>query len=307
VRLWGRRRVFLAGACSLVAGPALAEPCGENERRKLLKFGEWLAPGAQACGTNVWGSPPPAFFDDFSTLSLYNYKNVAAGGTWMPASWFGAGRDGEDASGTWIVNTFVAPPTPIQVYTVSGGNLLIELGVTPPANLAAWGNDATFGGQLQTNPTFQGGPFGYWEMKCAVPAVPGSQFGFAVYDGSGQQELDLAIPTLQNGFQFAKLNVWTTSPSKVLNNFFFSYNMASPIDPRQFHTYGIDLQPATTRMYIDRVQVMSFATPQSYVNPMFWAMAYSNAQDEGGGSPSAGSLPSNALVDYVGYGPSRPF
>jgi hypothetical protein len=299
------RRKLIGGVAASLPGVAFAEPCGEQERRRLLKFGEWLMPSAWACGSNPLSGA--LFSDDFSTISLYNYHNPGAGGTWMPASWFGPGVDGEDNAGTWTINPF-NPATPVQVYTAANSLLSMRLDKTPPAILAAVNNDATIGGQLQTNPTFQGGPFGYWEVRCAIPKQKGSEFDVSIYDPSGQQELDMLVATDQNGGQYAKWNVWTTTPAKVLNNFLFSYNLPSPpADLSQFHTFGIDLQQATTAFYLDRVQVMQFATPQSYVSKMFWVLGYSNAVDEGLGPPVTATLPSFAMIDYAAVWNVRPF
>jgi hypothetical protein len=67
------RRSLLGGlAASAIGGAAVAEPCGEEERRKLLRFGEWLVPEAQACGGGGGGTGPAAsgtFSADFTNLT----------------------------------------------------------------------------------------------------------------------------------------------------------------------------------------------------------------------------------------------
>jgi hypothetical protein len=247
------------------------------------------------------------FFDDFNALTLFNDQNQSAGGTWMPAFWYSPVDMGFDSAGTWVVNPF-NPATQIAgMNTVSNSTLLIKLDNTPSNFLSAVGGDTTIVGGLNSAPTFTG-LFGYWEVRCSAPKQKGSELLIWILDGSGNQEIDLvAIPTFQDGTQWAKFGMWTPGPPKALNNFIFSYNLDNPIDPSVMHTYGIDVQPNICTFYLDRVQVYQFNTPPGYVNPMFWILSYGNGQDEGAGLPVTSTLPSFGLIDYVGQWPHPPF
>jgi hypothetical protein len=84
-----RRRELIGGvAASAIGGVAVAEPCGEEERRKLLRFGEWLVPEAQACGGgSVVG---PGASSTFATADFTSAVNMPGGGqVVIPREMFG--------------------------------------------------------------------------------------------------------------------------------------------------------------------------------------------------------------------------
>lgn len=73
-RTIGRRGLLAGGAAALPAA-AFAKPCEEEERRRLLKFGDLIAPEAYACGGNSNG-PGPGASSPFLTVdftSAFNY------------------------------------------------------------------------------------------------------------------------------------------------------------------------------------------------------------------------------------------
>jgi hypothetical protein len=249
----------------------------------------------------------PVFSDDFTTLNLYNWRAPAAGQVWMPATWYDPFRDGSDADGVWETNPF-NPATPFSnIYSASGGILSMRIDNTPAGFSSAVGGDAFIGGQLQTAPTFSR-LFGYFECQVAVPKVNGTAWTMWMIDGSGQQEIDMIqIWTDQSHNQTGKFGIWDVQPSKTLNKFFFTYQMASPPDMTQMHTYGVYFDSSTVRFYIDRVQQAQFAMPTGYTQPMFIILAYIGAGDQSGGNPNPGSLPVLAQVDYVKVWSSLPF
>jgi len=256
-------------------------------------------------GTNL-----PVFFDDFGTLNLYDWRAPTADQVWMPATWYDPYRDGSDADGVWLVNPF-NPATPFNnIYTVSGGNLVMRLDNTPtgsPDYSAAVGGDAFIGGQLQTAPSFSR-LYGYFECRVAVPKVNGTSWIMWMIDASGEQEIDMIqIWTDQSGNQTGKFGIWDVLPSKSLNKYYFTYQMASPPDMTQTHTYGVFFDSTIVQFYIDRVRQAQFAMPSGYTQPMFIILQYLGAGDQSAGNPSALSLPTTAQVDYVSVWGSLPF
>jgi len=271
--------------------------CGEQERRKLLKFG--LIPQAYACGNNPIAG---AFFsDDFNTLSLYNTRNTAAGGTWQPAGTFSTFVDGQDFSGVWVVNPF-NPATPYNnVYTVSNSILSMRIDNSPnPTNT---GGDALIGGQLHTFNTFQHAVQGYWEVRAAVPVLPGSNFVFWLNDQTGRQQIGIFdCVTNADSSHFAGFDVW--DPATDTETFqWFTFQMAQPVNVTGFHQYGVKVTNTQVSLLIDRVVQVSTALPAGYVNPMFIFLDWFSGGTAGGtGFISAPvASPSFGQVDYVAY------
>jgi hypothetical protein len=252
------------------------------------------------------------FDEEFGTLSLLNTRNTAAGGTWQPAVWYTDANGSPDGYGIddgWFVNPF-NPATPINdIYTIVSGslNLAIE---AKPASVApsAVGNKPYMTGQLQTQPTFrQAG--GYFEARLACPKLDGTMFAWWFYSDNGNQ-MNLEIPTVQGGGQFAKYSLWNQGSQAIVNEF-YSYNMASPIDCTQFHTYGIDWNPPTGLMtfYIDGAQVMQAPIPAGFTDPMYMLLSsYTGSAGWYGSITNPAGLPIKMQVDYVrafpiGHGP----
>lgn len=84
------RRSAIAGMlASMAAGRAHAD-CGEQERRRLLKFGEWVAPAAEACGSGGGGGSGPAASSTFVTAEFATPVNMPGGGqVTIPRELFG--------------------------------------------------------------------------------------------------------------------------------------------------------------------------------------------------------------------------
>src|SRR5581483_10052151 len=122
-----------------------------------------------------YGQSSATFWDDFTSLSLYNDQVSNPTGTWQPAEWWSPYDMGFDQNGVWIVNPFNSA-TPFSTYSVSNSILSIRLDNTPSGYQSACGGDAFIGGELQTANTFQHAVTGYWEIRCAIPDVPGEGF-----------------------------------------------------------------------------------------------------------------------------------
>jgi hypothetical protein len=71
-------------------------------------------------GTGDVGQSSATFFDDFTSLALYNDQSTSAGGTWQPAEWWSPFDMGLDSSGTWLVNPFNSATPFNNVYVVNG-------------------------------------------------------------------------------------------------------------------------------------------------------------------------------------------
>lgn len=289
-----RRRTLLGG--SAVAVPHLAHAaCDTSRWRKIL---DSMVPEAHACGGNTTGA---LFSDDFATLSLYNTRNTAAGGTWQPAGTFSTFVDGQDFSGVWVVNPF-NPTTPYNnVYTVSGSILSMRIDNSP--NSANTGGDTLIGGQLHTFNTFQHAVQGYWEVRAAVPVLPGSNFVFWLNDQTGRQQIGIFdCVTTQDSSHFAGFDVW--DPATNTETFqWFTYQMTNPVDVSTFHQYGVKVTNTQVTNYIDRIAQQTTNLPAGYTNPMFIFLDWFSGGVAGGTGliSSPVSQPYFAQVDYVAY------
>lgn len=258
-------------------------------------------PKAYACSSS--GLTNGAFFSDqFDTLSLYNTRNTAAGGTWQPAGTFGQFVDGQDFDGVWVVNPF-NPATPYNnIYTVSNSILSMRIDNSP--NPSATGGDTLVGAQLHTFNTFQHSVQGYWEIRVAVPDLKGSNFAFWLADSSGKQQIAVfGGENAQDGTTFGNFNVWdptTNPPSEVFSWFTYQQSNQALNQISNFHQWGLKITNTQVTNYIDRAAFVTTNLPSGYVNPMYMFLDWFT---DGTNGPIAKPLtqPWLAQVDYVAY------
>jgi hypothetical protein len=263
-------------------------------------FSAWsagIAPG------NVTASTP-SFSDDFTTLSLYNTRNTAAGGTWEPGMWYAT--DGvQVGNATFCINPF-NPATPVNtIYTVSNGILSLGLAVTPSAISAACNNLPTIGANIQTSQSFSQ-LYGYFEIRCADPGVSGTSFDFYLMNTvTWPPELD--ILEIFDGI-FTHTVHFTSTTSTQWANWMSSDPTVSGANLTQMHQYGVDWESDFITFYFDRVQTFQIATPAGYDAAMFpiLDMTAGTANDYVG-QPDLSKFPLAMQIDYVKVWKVRPF
>jgi Glycosyl hydrolases family 16 len=281
-------------------------------------------------GFSAWGSGgqtsqtnSPTFTDDFSTLSLYNTRNTAAGGKWQPSYWYANGSDPSgdgliltNGSG-WQVNPF-NPATPLNtIYTVNNSILNIQLAQTPTQFSSACQGAPFITGTIQTAPTFRQ-LYGYFEARIAVPKIQGWGIAFFMMtDQSWPPEIDVAemwSPAGQNNQWFSKVSVWDVATASLPDqNTFYSNQAGSPLpqpfDTSAFHTYAVDWQQNTMTFYYDRIQCLQIPTPAGYNVPLFPIITSTpgTASNIQGPITNPSLLPVNLQVDYCTVWKTRPF
>jgi len=150
------RRALLGGGAAIIAGPAVAEPCGEEERRRLLRFGDLFIPEAYACGS---GGNGPAASSAFLTADFTSAQNYTGTATQQVVSqrmygvYMGYGADATNRGGT-NTNSFAAYSNSTFTTAMATANpgLHVVTGNTVAGATPFWTNDGS-GNPTVVNPT----------------------------------------------------------------------------------------------------------------------------------------------------------
>lgn len=287
---------------------------------------------------NLTAGITPTFFDDFTSLSLYNWRNPTAGGTWMPSRWYNPAWDGEILPGNtgWDINPF-NPATPDNtVFTLAQGStnpfsaafssdfgdgtpaeslLLMTVKVTPSSYAAATGFAPYVTPFLTTQPSFRQ-RFGYFEARIALQTAQGFGAAFWLVTEDDSNEIDIAEMVSPSGHNndawlshFGMIDFASRQP--IFD--WYTYQTFASYDPTQFHLYGFDWQPATCTVYFDRQAVETFATPEGYNATngpsCFFVLELGTGQTGSWEGPLIDPtvLPRGMFVDYVAAYPAKPF
>jgi len=287
-------------------GPGAAPPSGSGLSWSFWNNGTWTSVSGDP---RVFGASNPnnaTFFDDFTSLNMYNIHAPAAGQTWQPAWYYSPQNDGAPVNNTWLVNPF-NPATPINnLYSASNSILNLRMDNTPSQYSSACGGLPYVGAQLQTALTFSQ-TYGYFEVRVAVQPLAGTEFGFILYcpnQGFGNQIDVIEVVTPQSpGSQYGGFALWDSSGTQDLQQF-YTYNATGvgTVDCSQFHRYGVMITPTTTTFYIDRVAQNSWTTPSGYNVPLYPVLNIFAGDPNGffGSIQNPGQLPITAQIDYVG-------
>lgn len=211
------------------------------------------------------------FQDTFATLSLYDWRNPSAGGTWEPADWYSPVDDGVDVNGSWLINPF-NPATPLNggpnnnaVMHVANGTLHLACTKTPAAIQAACGGDTMLGARLQTD--FAGAfqfKKGYIEWRSRLPKlVPYTSGALWLWDATGQTKFEVDGP---------EFDIYADHHNCLLKLYDGGHNSVgsttieehiSGFDPTVAHRYGIDVMTKDNKVhwYVDGVDIFSLTAP----------------------------------------------
>jgi hypothetical protein len=285
-------------------GPGAAPPSGSGLSWSFWNNGAWSSVSGDPRIFGGSNANNPTFSDEFTSLNMYNIYAPAAGQTWQPAEYYSPLNAGEAGGQFWILNPF-NPATPINnIYTASNGILNLRVDNTPSQYLSAANNCPYLGAQLQTAITFSQ-TYGYFEVRMAIPPLPGSGAGFLLYcpnEGFANQIDVIQINTDQNSFQAGSFALWDAPSSQVVASF-YTYNAVGvgAVDCSQFHQYGVLVTPTTTSFYIDRVVQGTWPTPSGYNVPLYPLIYMAGADPASfyGDITSPGSLPITGQFDYV--------
>jgi hypothetical protein len=256
--------------------------------------------------------PPPAgnavFFDDFTTLNLYNTHNPSATVTvapnvissptalWQPGPWSG-NRDGGRQNVTWITNPFNPNTANWDLYKCSNSTVQLTCEPTPGQFSGGAGGAPLMGGYMTTFGRWQR-RFGYWEAKLKVgPIVNGIGVEWWLWNtGSDNSELDI----LESFDDFTSQTIHPGSGNSVYWNGFNGV-----VDPTVYHTWACDWQSGYARMYHDNVQYVNVNNPSGFGTEMFMFMTCDDFSDWNG-SVNTGGPPVTNTVDYVVVYPTKP-
>jgi hypothetical protein len=188
-----------------------------------------------------------------------------------------------------------------QIYQYSNDGLRLNI-----INAPAGGHQYSTGMTNMHDPSNFSQLFGYFEITCAVPRVPGFMYEAEMRGAvHWPPAIDIArIYTLADGTQVVDMHDW--SIDKV-----FSITSKQGFDATQMHSYGLDITADHMNFYIDRVLVDSNPNPGGLyqTEPIFLKMF-----DETGDywplqgvtvPPSA--LPVGALIRSFNVWASKPF
>lgn len=286
-----------------------------------VNFGASLFKQIIPTGFLAWasgGTTPPVvnnttFDDEFVTLSLYNTRNTAAGGTWQPANWYAP--DGEVFEGGWLLNPFNPATNVTSVYVQNLLTGMANIGVvnTPTLLLSAAGGQTFMEGQLTTKPSFSQ-LYGYFEASIACDNVQGLDVQFKLLNGD---TFPPQIDIIEILFDYLNTGTWiglstaydNTTLAQIATRYTFDPESSiTNFDPTVFHTYGVNWQSDFITWYWDRVQVLQIPTPPGYNTPMFPHLE--NCAGDGSFAPVIANttlLPAYMKVDYVRIWQNLPF
>jgi glycosyltransferase involved in cell wall biosynthesis len=228
----------------------------------------------------------PTFVEDFNSLSVSSHPEEQA-------RWFAHtpwGGDFGDAA--------FADPQPDFPFSVRNGILRIEARKTADGKwhsglLASARPDGTGFAQR----------YGYFEVRAKLPSGPGvwPAFWLNANQPHGAKDPSVEIDVLEYYGQFpdgfhSVLHVWDNSGSG--NN-----RVADHVTPvvygslyRDFHTYGVDVEPDWVTFYLDRRETWRVATPAELTKPL---MVLVNLALGSGWPIDQTPNPSIMEIDYV--------
>ena len=200
----------------------------------------------------------PTFVEDFNSLSV-------AGDPEDRQRWFAHtpwGGDFGDAA--------FADPQPDFPFTLRDGNLRIE---------ARKGTDDKWRSGLLASAYPDGTGFaqryGYFEARAKLPSGPGVWPGFWLNANQprGDKDPGVEIDVLEYYGQFpegfhSSVHIWDNSGAD--NNRVSDHvtPVASGSLSRDFHTYGVDVEPDWVVFYLDRHETWRIATPAELTKPL---------------------------------------
>ncbi|HVA12435.1 MAG TPA: family 16 glycosylhydrolase, partial [Stellaceae bacterium] len=251
----------------------------------------------QPLNTSLLG--PLTFDDEFNSLNLYNPST----NTGMWETNFGGNLKDQWAY-TLVSNgeleEYVTPsfrgrgdqPIGYNPFSITNGVLTIAAEQIPAAQQSDAYDGTYFSGMINTLGTFQQ-QYGYFEMRAAFSAVPGTWPGFwmMAHPFVPNSEADItehlgATPNVD----YVRAYGGDGSTQTLYNNIYMA-------DPTGFHTYGLLWSPTTVTYYLDGNAVMEGPTPSTWTQPM--ALIVNLAVGGWAGTPDTSAFPAGMQIDYV--------
>ena len=185
-------------------------------------------------------------------------------------------------------------PSPSFPFTVDNGILRIE---------ARKGDDGKWrSGLISSNDAKGKGfaqSFGYFEMRAKLPSGPGVWPAFWLIgdrDPTTKFEIDVIEYYGVNPEKYySTVHVWPKDKTVEEQTFQSANNVASESLTRDFHTYGVSVEPDWIVIYHDRREMWRTKTPKGLRGPLFLLIDLAL----GSGFPIEVASPVYMYVDYV--------
>lgn len=230
-----------------------------------------------------------SFADDFSTLSLQSN-----GGNWATSLYDGVGgRTFQSANSPTIFMDQDYLGLGVNPFSIENGVLTIHAEAASSDVAAATGYDFT-GGLLTTRDSFSQ-TYGYFEIKCEMPAQSGTwpAFWLLPADGSWPPEIDI----FENVGDSSKVYMTSHTESSGEHT---QVGISSWVDDVSggMHTYGMLWSADELIWYVDGVEKFRTATPADMHSPMYLVTNLAVGGDWPG-STDASFTGADFNIDYI--------
>jgi hypothetical protein len=258
--------------------------------------------------------------DDFNGTALNADQHMNTADRWGYTDPDSLYWDGYNVNQAWMVNPLHTGTTGTSftnLYKMDGsGDLVLGIDNTPGTCTTACGNLSWISGQLVSTTAFT--PGHYIEARAKMTATPGTNFAIWLYDdhrstGGIYQEIDLVEAVRAND------NSWVNGSQAIHHDYitpteanepWYHYGTDTPAyDPTVWHTYGVDWEPGSICLYIDRMQSGCSAYGGSnYTGSMhLWLSSQGAASGWGGNLQTGVTMPASMTIDYVRSYDHKPF
>lgn len=265
-------------------------------------------------------SAAPSVYDDeftSATAGWLAHEFWQAGDSWSYVSTdIPLGRGGPNTTefgDQWWVNP-LNPSTSIGgLYVITGGQLVLALTNTPPANQAyidnAGGKHLPYVGCLMNNQNVLWRRFGYYEFSVAVEKLAGFCFQWTIESmNPWNSEIDVVIGTRSDGVM--QVGIGLSGDLNFGATFVYT---TTTVDITLQHVYAVDWQSGFIRFYIDGAQVYQISTAtatslygQFSTSSMFTYLLTAANYQFADGDPDTGSLPKRARMNYYRVYAAKP-
>jgi hypothetical protein len=250
------------------------------------------------------------FDDEFVSAPWRGHQTWQSGDKWSYCQNVGSNTNGFAlaAGTTWLANPIVTISASTIYPAPANGALSLGLMSTPTGiGISQPFMGAMINNQFATNALRA---FGYHEFRARIPAeVPGFLFRFAITDypvsSSNTVEIDV---DLWVGANSSVHNLWCHIPALPGTPATTIYQ-TQLIDLGNYHVCGVDWQPDHITFYLDGRPMGAIPTPANNDFQIARCYAYfltTSAVAVGDISPTVGSLPALADIDYYRLYPNVP-
>jgi len=239
----------------------------------------------------------PTFFDNFSSLSLWN----GTSGTWDTNFWYNAlnGNGGtlpSNGEQEWYINANDPATSSVTPWTVHNGIMTITAAPASSAIQPLINNYQYTSGELNTYNSFSQ-TYGYFDMRAELPAGQGlwPAFWMIPENGSWPPEIDTMEMLGNNPSQY-----WTSAHSGTASaevNSGQANNVANT--STAYGNFAVSWTPTTLTYYFNGQQVYQIATPSDMNTAMYMELNLAVGGTWPGDVNSTTPFPAQMKVAYV--------